>query len=139
MKNKLVGAVVVVVNVMLTACATSPQSTAQARPTKNILDSAAITPKDGAARLIVKRDPGFVGSACAIRVLIDGRPLAELAPGEVVTAFLTPSEYIVGAISTGVCGGGDAEASAVLRAGQLKTFRISIDEGMSIRIGPTAY
>jgi len=125
--------------VTLTACATSPVPTDQAKPTQTILDESVTTPKTGAGTLIIKRDAGMVGSACSIRVFVDGLPFAELAAGERVTAYLPPAEYIVGARSTGVCGGGDSEAAVTLKAKQTRVYRVSIDQGMAINIGPTAF
>lgn len=53
------------------------------------------------------------------------------------TAYLDAGEYNVGAFS-GICGVGDAEAQLVLREGEVRTYRISIDQGASVRVGPTA-
>lgn len=125
---------------VLAGCATTAIPTDQSIQATDIADKTMTAPREGAAaRLIIKRDPGFVGSACAIRVSVSRKPLANLRPGEIVTAYLDVGEYIVGATSTGICGGGDAEAPLLLRAGEVRTFRVSIDQGMSIRIGPTAH
>jgi hypothetical protein len=124
---------------LLAACATSPMPTEQTRLTTNVLDQHMTSFKEKAGQLTIKRDPGLLGSACAMRVLIGGKPLAELWPAERITAFLPPGEYVVSVQSTGVCGGGDAEAGVTLTAEQAKTYRISIDEGMSIRVAPTAF
>lgn len=122
----------------LSACATTAIPTSQATPTSDVLDVPRTLQRDGTGKVSVKRDVGSVGSACAIRVLVDGKPLANLRQGQVVTAYLDPGDYILGASSTGICGGGDAESALSLRVGEKKTYRISIDQGASIRIGPTA-
>jgi hypothetical protein len=121
-----------------TGCATTALPTDQSVPTTEVLDRTMTSLREPAGRLIIKRDPGFVGGACAVRASVNGKPLANLRPGEVVTAYLDAGEYILGAASTGICGGGDAEAPLVLKLGETRTYRISIDQGMSIRIGPTA-
>ena len=123
---------------LLASCATTAIPTDQARPTSDVLDTTMTTPRDKAAKLIVKRDEGFVGGACAIRTFVNGKPLANLRQGEVVVAYLEPGEYILRAASTGICGGGDAESPLVLKLGEVRTYRISIDQGASIRLGPTS-
>ena len=123
---------------LLTACATTPLPTDQSEQTRDVLDVTTTQPRENTGRVFIKRDPGFVGSACAIQVTVNARPLANLRQGQVVTAYLPAGEYILGANSTGLCGGGDAESSLMLKIGETRTYRISIDQGMSIRLGPTA-
>jgi hypothetical protein len=66
--------------------------------------------------LIIERDTGFMGSTCTVRVFIDARPVADLAPAEKVALFVPFGEHVVGATSNGVlCGSGTSEATAVVR------------------------
>ncbi len=123
---------------LLSACATAPHPTDQSEPTRDVLDQAATQPKENTGRVFIKRDSGFVGAACAIMVSVNAKPLASLRQGQVVAAYLPPGEYILGANSTGICGGGDAESPLTLKVGETRTYRISIDQGGSIRLGPTA-
>ena len=124
--------------VMLSACATTAVSTSEAIPTRDVLDATLTTQRDGTGKVLIKRDLGTVGSACAIRVSVNGKPLANLRTGQIVIAYVEPGEYILGASSTGICGGGDAESPLRLGIGETKTYRVSIDQGASIRLGPTA-
>jgi hypothetical protein len=129
----------VAMSTALAACATSPIPTDQSKPASDVLNASMTMPRANTARVIIKRDPGFGGGACPIKASVGGKPLANLWPGELVIAYLDPGEHMLGAASTGICGGGDAEAAVVLKANDVRTYRISIDQGMSIRLGPTAY
>lgn len=120
-------------------CATTAVPSSEAGAPSEVLSVAMTSPRQGAEPVFVKRDRGTVGSACAIRATVDGQGLALLRAGQGVMAHLSPGEHVFGASSTGICGGGDAEAAITVRAGQPSlAVRISIDQGASIRIGPTA-
>lgn len=119
-------------------CASTAIPTDQARPTEEILDQVVTKPNAGTSRVQIKRDVGVVGSACGILVLLNGKPLAKLHTGQIVTAYLPPGEYIFGAASTGICGGGDSEVQVRLANDETRTLRVSVDQGTAIRIGPTA-
>ncbi|MDO3404315.1 hypothetical protein QWI28_04235 [Citrobacter freundii] len=68
--------------VFLTGCATKPISTEQAKPApeKQILDKSLFTKKPETGVVVIKRDSGYVGSACLTRVYVDGREVADLDP-----------------------------------------------------------
>jgi len=70
--------------VSLTACATRPVTIYQASPVppSRILASQRLSQAPYTGSLIIKRDIGFMGSACTIRVFIDAVPVADLAPSE---------------------------------------------------------
>ena len=58
-------------------------------------------PSDGeAARdnatIVVKRDPGFTGSALSSILLLDGKRVASIKPGQYLELSLKPGEYLVG-------------------------------------------
>lgn len=129
---------VIIAASILVGCATTAIPTKEARPTTDILNLDMTTQLPSTATLIIKRDVGSVGSACAIRTFVDGKPLANIRTGQMVTAYLKPGEYVLRASSTGICGGGDAESSVVMRIGDIRVYRISIDQGASIRLGPTS-
>jgi hypothetical protein len=123
---------------LLVACATTAIPTEDAKRTTKVLDTTMTTARVGAGKLIIKRDAGFLGSGCAIRAFANGKPFADLRTEEVVTVYLDPGEYVLRAASTGICGGGDAESALSIQAGATRTYRIGIDQGGSIRLGPTA-
>ena len=68
--------------IALVGCATKPISTEQAKPApgKQILDNTLFTKKAGTGEVVIKRDSGYVGSACLTRVYVDGREVADLDP-----------------------------------------------------------
>jgi hypothetical protein len=58
-------------------------------------------PSDGEAAhdnatIIVKRDPGFFGSALSSVLLLDGRRVATIKPGQFLRLSLKPAEYLFG-------------------------------------------
>ena len=65
--------VVVFIALSLTACATQPVSIYQASavPSSRILAPQLLSQAQYTGSLIIKRDTGFMGSACTIRVFVD--------------------------------------------------------------------
>jgi hypothetical protein len=79
----------------------------------------------GRGVLVVRRDKGFEGSGCDHRILVDGKPVADLRPGEIVTIYPPPGEHVValanqGAICRTMLGPAVAFQS---EAGERRTFR----------------
>src|SRR5207249_11553809 len=111
----------------LTACATQPVTIHQASavPASRILAPQWLSQAPYTGSLIVKRDSGFMGSACTVRVFVDAVPVADLAPSEKVELFVALGEHVVGATSNGICGGGASEAAVVIRPEQQKILRIA--------------
>jgi hypothetical protein len=68
----------------LTACATQPVSIQQAStaPSSRILAPQWLSQAQYTGSLIIKRDTGFMGSACTIRVFVNTVPVADLAPSK---------------------------------------------------------
>jgi hypothetical protein len=90
--------------------------------------------------LIIKRDSGFMGSACTIRVFVDAVPVADLAPSEKVELFVALGEHVVGATSNGVlCGGGAFEAAVVISPERQKILRIASGQSGDIYLQPSAF
>ncbi|WP_218511224.1 DUF2846 domain-containing protein [Variovorax sp. dw_308] len=93
----------------------------------------------GTVPVTFKRDSGLMGGACSQRLYVNGSPIADLRAGQFVVIYLQPGQHIVGARPNGVCGGGDAEAEITVREGQARSYRISSDQGGSLKIQPTAF
>jgi hypothetical protein len=90
--------------------------------------------------LIIKRDTGFMGSACTIRVFLDTVPVADLAPSEKVELFVPLGEHVVGATPTdSFCGGGTSEAAVVVRPESQKILRIASGQSGDIHLQPSAF
>ncbi|OYQ41070.1 hypothetical protein CHU94_08140 [Rhodoferax sp. TH121] len=124
--------------VALTACATTAISTDKAKAAKVVFMQNLLVERPSTGKMTIKRDIGLAGAACTTRIFLDAKPLAELDPGEVFVIYVPAGEYILGAATSGLCGGGDAESQAVVRVNESKTYRVSLDQGMSVRIGVTA-
>ncbi len=123
----------------LAGCATTPVSTsdAQAVPLERVFASDVLLRKPGTCLVIVKRDQGFFGSACSSRVLVDGRPVVDLATGEKVSLYLSEGDHIIGADSK-ACGGGISEVSIAARSDRPSTLRIRYGTNGEYTIQPTA-
>lgn len=132
----------VILALSLGACATQPVSIHQARavPPARILAPQWLSQSQYTASLIIKRDTGFMGSACTVRVFVDAQPVADLAPAEKIELFIPFGEHVVGATSTGVlCGGGTSEATVVVRPESQKILRIASGQSGDIHLQPSAF
>ena len=90
--------------------------------------------------LIIKRDTGFMGSACTIRVFVDTVPVADLAPSEKIELFLPLGEHVVGATPIDTfCGGGTSEAAVVIRPESQRILRIASGQSGDIHLQPSAF
>jgi hypothetical protein len=126
---------------LLAACATTPTTIQQASnvPSSRILAGQWVSQAPYTGSLVVKRDSGFMGSACTIRVFLDGVPVADLAPAEKVEIFVPMGEHIVGVTSNGICGGGVAETAVVIALERQKILRIASGQSGDIYLQPSAF
>lgn len=125
----------------LTACATTPVTINQASvvPTSRVLATQWLTQTSNSGSLIVKRDSGFMGSACTIRVFVDAVPVADLKPSEKVELFVALGEHSVVASSNGICGGGTSEAAVVIMPERQRILRIASGQSGDIYLQPSAF
>ena len=126
----------------LTACATQPISIYQASavPTSRILAPQLVSQAQYTGSLIIKRDTGFMGSACTIRVFVDTVPVVDLAPSEKIEIFVPLGEHVVSAAPTDIfCGGGTSEAAVVIRPESQKILRIASGQSGDIHLQPSAF
>ena len=126
----------------LTACATQPVSIYQASavPSSRILAPQLLSQAQYTGSLIIKRDTGFMGSACTIRVFENSVPVADLAPSEKVEIFVPLGEHIVSAAPIGtLCGGGTSEAAVVIRPESQKILRVASGQSGDIHVQPSAF
>jgi hypothetical protein len=134
---------VLLVGVLIFAgCVTTPVATTDARdvPSNRIVSSIYSAPAPETGILIIKRDRGFVGSACNSRVSLDGVPIADIDVGEKIELYPPVGEYIVGSKPRGICGiiSGRSEVSVVIHEDRPTVLRIRIGyDGYSIQ--PTAF
>ena len=125
----------------LTACATSPVTVNQAAavPDSRVLARQWLSQAPNTGSLIVKRDSGFMGSACTIRVFVDAVPVADLGPSEKVELFVALGEHSVVATSNGICGGGTSEAAVVIMPERQRILRIASGQSGDIYLQPSAF
>ena len=126
----------------LTACATRPITIHQASavPSSRILAPQWLSQAQYTGSLIIKRDTGFMGSACTIRVFVDAVPIADLAPSEKVEVFVALGEHFVDATPNGIfCGGDASEAAVVIRPESQKILRIASGQSGDIYLQPSAF
>jgi hypothetical protein len=137
-----VGAFAIFLVLSLASCATRPVSIHQASavPPSRVLTQPWLSQGQHKGSLIVKRDSGFMGSACTIRVFVDGVAIADLAPSEKVEVFVAFGEHVVGAAANGIlCGGGVSEAAVTVRPESGKILRIASGQSGDIYLQPTAF
>ena len=119
----------------LGACATTPVSSSAARqaPSARLL---AFQERfsNTTATLIVTRDEGFLGGGCYYSLAINGTLAARLDVGETSRFYVEPGEIVLRVgrdpEGKGLCGVGQDEwtlRETLLRAGEFKYFRLSID------------
>ncbi len=125
----------------LTACATTPVTINQASavPTSRILAPQWTAQGSNTGILIVKRDSGFMGSACTIRVFVDAVPVADLAPSEKIELYVPLGEHSVVVSSNGICGGGTSEAAVVIMPERQRILRIASGQSGDIYLQPSAF
>ena len=125
----------------LAACATKPLTINQAAavPETRILAPQLLAQASNTGSLVVKRDSGFMGSACTIRVFVDAVPVADLKSAEKVELFVALGEHSVVATSNGICGGGTSEAAVVIMPERQKILRIASGQSGDIFLQPSAF
>jgi hypothetical protein len=125
----------------LTACATTPLTIGQAVavPDSRILAPQWLAQASNTGSLVVKRDSGFMGSACTIRVFVDAVPVADLAPSEKIEIYVDLGEHSVVATSNGICGGGTSEAAVVIMPERQRILRIASGQSGDIYLQPSAF
>ena len=129
--------------VLLIGCASTPVSTSEAVsvPNNRILADGKqfIAPSKNTGKIIVKRDSGFIGSACTVRIYLNGKGVADLDVSEKMVLNLTEGEYIVSAEPNGVCGGGLTEVKASVKPNSESVFRYGTSSNFSSSLYPTAF
>ncbi|MBC9208193.1 hypothetical protein IBL26_15220 [Roseomonas aerophila] len=119
---------------LLTGCASTPVPLAEARPIPPTEQRLFADPLPMTAPVIVRRDLGAGGRACATTIFVDGEAAAWINAGEVATLHVPAGEVIVGAEASGICAGALIEQAVTLTQGRPVYFRIARDEGNSLRL-----
>src|SRR5262245_53594101 len=124
----------------LTACATTPLAVNQSAsvPDSRVLAPQLLAQASNTGSLVVKRDSGFMGSACTIRVFVDAVPVADLGPSEKIELFVPLGEHSVVVTSNGICGGGTSESAVVIMPERQRILRVASGQRGDIYLQPGA-
>jgi len=125
----------------LTACATTPLAVNQSAsvPDSRVLAPQLLAQASNTGSLVVKRDSGFMGSACTIRVFVDAVPVADLGPSEKIELFVPLGEHSVVVTSNGICGGGTSESAVVIMPERQRILRVASGQSGDIYLQPSAF
>jgi hypothetical protein len=131
----------VVALALLASCATSPVPNEAAAhvPSDRILAPGLITTTAGTLAVTIKRDSGFLGGACSARAYVDGKPVADLRPGERVVVHLAPGDHIFSAQPNGVCAGRMSEVRATVKPGTPVNFTMGYGNNGDWALNVTAF
>lgn len=125
----------IIASVVLAGCATTPPSLSEIRPApKERLLAFQNKTEATSSKLVVTRDTGLVGGMCFYTLSINNVLAARLDTSETASFYLEPGELLlrVGTDSEGkgLCSfalDGWTQRETILRAGETKTFRMTID------------
>ena len=125
----------------ITACATTPITVNQAAsvPDSRILAPHLLAQASNTGSLVLKRDSGFMGSACTIRVFVDAVAVADLASAEKVELFIPVGEHSIVVTPNGICGGGTSETTVVIMPERQRILRIAAGQSGDIHLQPSAF
>jgi hypothetical protein len=125
---------------LLASCATTPVPTGETKAAFLVLDAPLTISRPGTGKVTIKGDDGFF-MVCGFRIFVNAKPLAVIKRGEAITAYLDPGEYVIGVQQDEKmwCWSGVVESAVMIKAGDVRTYRVSVDESQVIRFGPTAY
>lgn len=127
-------AIIICALAAMAGCATQPVGLNESK-LGALIPNQYVEPFEGAGKLIIVRDAGFLGGGCSDTVYVDGSPIARLFTRQNVVAYLTPGEHIAGAKG---CGGENAEIAIMIAAGATKVYRTGFSQG-GITIQPSAF
>jgi hypothetical protein len=108
---------------VLTACIAPVPPGANGAPARLILDPLVTRRNASAGILAVRRDPTTVGAECRHRIFLDGNPVADLRPNEVINIYATPGDHVLRAEETGLSCHGGNELAATSERGKWHSFR----------------
>lgn len=122
----------------LAGCATRPVGADDAKP-GTIIQNPWLSPLPGTGEVLVIRDKGYMGSACAEKIYVDSQEVAELRTSQRVSVYLPPGEHIAGVQPTSICAGGSAALSINVVAGRRQVYRVARQQSGDLKIEPSAF
>jgi hypothetical protein len=82
-------------SVPLLVVSPAPNSAREPKPTQDVMDPVAVTPRDGAGAIVITRAQVWIGKRCTFDVALDDRLVAGLRPGEKLTIYAEPGQRVV--------------------------------------------
>ena len=143
MKLYLVG----LLGLSLTACVPSipipmPTPVAKAKPPSEVMQAAALTPREGAGVIVVRRDKTILWrKRCIYDIAVDGQRLAGLRNGQQVTLYADPGPRLleVSIRPDDDCKPAVAQVPVRVVASATTTIRIAADVSYDLRVESTSY
>lgn len=131
---------VIALSLGLVGCATTPITNEQAKeiPANQLLDSSLTVPKQGAGKVVIKRDGGARGSLCDIKVFADGKPVALLNAAEKVTIYLDVGEHVFSNKGLGLCTSDLKSVSGKSSLDKTYSYRVGLGSTGEYAIYPDA-
>jgi hypothetical protein len=120
MTLRFVGCAVLVM--ALAACAAPSAPEPGGSPARLILDPSVTRRNPSAGVLTVRRDAATFSDECRHRIFLDGSPVADLRPNEVITIYALPGPHILRAEQTGSSCHGGNEIAATSERGKWRAF-----------------
>jgi hypothetical protein len=127
-----------VCGMLLAGCSTTPVSIGEADPVPANRHLSFKQSARGTVPVVIRRDSGFMSSACATQVFVNGSIAAYVRSGEIVTLHIPAGNIILGAQPDGICAGGLIEREATLIPGRTAHYRIGYDHNGAIGLYATA-
>jgi hypothetical protein len=117
----------------------NPQAPPQ--PASEVVDAAAIVPRDGAGAIVVTRDWQLRDRKCSYDISLDGRFVAGLRTGEQVTIYADPGARTVGVSirNEGNCDAALAQVPLQVVASATTTIRVRADLSYDLKVEATTY
>jgi invasion protein IalB len=121
--------------------APGPSENEAVRLPSDVMNAAAVTPRDGAGAIVVTRDKAWVGRGCTYDVALDDQTIAGLRTGEQVTLYADPGERIV-AISIrgeGKCEPAVAQFAVEVVPHATKKVRVGANASYDLKVEVNSY
>lgn len=127
--------------VLTVGCATQPVPNAESRlvQEKDVLGKGWFVRKTNTYPVTIKRDSGWMGSACSTRIYVNGKPVADVSTSEKMVIYLREGEHIFSAKPNGICAGGVSELRANVKSDSPLNIRAAYGTNGEFFLNVTAF
>jgi hypothetical protein len=122
-------------------CATTPVPNSEASlvSTGSVLNHRLLDARPGTSQVTIKRDSGFFGGGCSVRIFVNGEPLADIRTSEKVVIYLPEGDHMFGSRPNGICAGGTSEVKASVKPGIPLNLRVAYGSNGEFFMNVTAF